>query len=113
LTSGGAIRQGSFIGLREDKPAAEVHLDELQVASADGRDLKVAGIAISNPARLVYPADQISKLEVARYYERVGELMLPFVAKRPLALLRAPSGITGELFFQKSFPNHIPEGVYQ
>jgi bifunctional non-homologous end joining protein LigD len=113
LTTEGAIRQGSFVGLREDKRAEDVHLESLHGASAGDREQKVAGIAISHPARLVYPGDQISKLELARYYETVSELMLPFVAQRPLALLRAPTGITGEIFFQKSFPSHIPEGVYQ
>ena len=90
ITRDGSIRQGSFIALREDKSASEVHLDGLQVATADSKDTKVAGIAISHPERMVYPADRISKLEVAKYYERVGELMLPFVAHRPLAIIRAP-----------------------
>ena len=113
ITRDGSIRQGSFIALREDKSASEVHLDGLQVATADSKDTKVAGIAISHPERMVYPADRISKLEVARYYERVGELMLPFVAHRPLAIIRAPGGITGEMFFQKSFSTHLPPSVHQ
>ncbi|MES2923115.1 MAG: DNA ligase D [Verrucomicrobiota bacterium] len=113
ITRDGSIRQGSFIGIREDKGAKEVHLDALQVAAPDAKDTKVAGITISNPGRMVYPADQITKMEVARYYERVGEFMLPYVANRPLAVLRAPDGITGSTFFQKSFPNHIPPHVFQ
>ncbi len=55
----------------------------------------------------------ISKMEVARYYERVGELMMPYVANRPLAILRAPEGVGGDLFFQKNFPNHLPKNVEQ
>ncbi len=113
ITHDGSIRQGSFVGLREDKAAAQVHLDGLQLASIGGKGSNVAGITISHPERLVYPAEQITKLEVARHYERVGEWMLPFVANRPLALLRAPEGITGEMFFQKSFPTHLPPHVIQ
>ncbi len=90
-----------------------MHLDALQVASADGKHATAAGITISHPERLVYPADQVTKLEVARHYERVGEWMLPYVANRPLALLRAPDGISGQTFFQKSFPNHVPPHVEQ
>lgn len=52
-------------------------------------------------------------MEVARYYERVGEFMLPYVSNCPLALLRAPAGISGEMFFQKSFPTHLPARVFQ
>ncbi|MES2440688.1 MAG: DNA ligase D [Verrucomicrobiota bacterium] len=113
ITRDGSIRQGSFLSLREDKDASEVHLDGVQVATAEGTGTKVAGITISHPDRMVFPGDEISKMEVARYFERVGHLMLPFVANRPLSILRAPSGISGELFFQKSFPTHLPEHVYQ
>ena len=113
ITRDGAIRQGSFIGLREDKPASDVHLDAVQSSAADSKGTQVAGIPISNPGRMVYPADQVTKIEVACYYERVGELMLPYVANRPLAILRAPGGITGEMFFQKVFTTHIPLSVHQ
>ena len=113
ITREGSIRQGSFISLREDKAASEVHLDGLQVATSDNKGAKVAGMVISHPERLVYPSDHISKMEVARYYERVGELMLPYVANRPLAIIRAPKGITGEMFFQKNFTTHVPPSVHQ
>jgi bifunctional non-homologous end joining protein LigD len=126
ITREGLIRQGSFIALREDKPPQDVHLDAVQKAVAlptskrtssmktktSGGKSVVQGVAISHPDRVVYPADNITKLEVAEYYERVGDLMLPFVGRRPLALLRAPSGIQGELFFQKSFTTHIPADVF-
>lgn len=113
ITRDGSVRQASFVAFREDKSADEVHMDAVQIATVEGKGTKVAGITISNPDRMVFPGDGIAKLEVAKYYERVGELMLPFVANRPLALLRAPAGITGELFFQKSFTTHVPDGVHQ
>lgn len=113
ITRDGSIRQGSFVGMREDKKAPEVHLEGVQQAAADSKGSKVAGMVISHPDRVVYPADGITKLEVARHYERVGEWMLPHLAKRPLAVIRAPSGITGELFFQKAFTTHVPPHVHQ
>lgn len=111
LTREGSIRQGSFVSLREDKPSTEVHLDPVEKASAKGKGNTVAGIEISHPERVVFPDDAITKLEVARYYERVGELMMPHLKDRPLALLRAPDGIGGDMFFQKSFKNHVPPHV--
>ena len=112
LTSDGSIRQGSFISLREDKPAADVHLDAISKGTTNEEDLKVMNIAISHPERIVFPEDGITKLEVARYYERVGELMLPYVKNRPLAIIRAPDGIGGQTFFQKSFKAHVPDHVH-
>jgi bifunctional non-homologous end joining protein LigD len=112
ITRDGSVRQGSFIGLREDKNASDVHMDLLQTAHPGDAKIKVAGIVISHPERMVYPDDQVSKLEVAQYYERVGKLMLPYVRNRPLAVLRAPEGLGGETFFQKSF-THLPPHVFQ
>lgn len=111
ITREGSIRQGSFVALREDKAAKDVHLDPVQIAKTDAKDVKVAGITVSNPGRMVFPADEVTKLEVVNYYENVSELMLPYLMNRPLAILRAPEGITGELFFQKSFTRHVPKHV--
>jgi bifunctional non-homologous end joining protein LigD len=113
LTREGSIRQGSFVALREDQSAAEVHLDAIVTTRTRENPMKVAGITISHPDRVVYPADGITKMEVARFYERVADYMLPHLMNRPLALLRAPSGISGNMFFQKSFRNHLPDQVTQ
>jgi bifunctional non-homologous end joining protein LigD len=109
LTRDGSIRQGSFVSLREDKPASDVHVNPVEAIGGLGST--VLGVEISHPDRVVYPDDGVTKLEVARFYERVGELMLPHVVERPLALLRTPEGIAGEKFFQKSFKAHVPPHV--
>ncbi|MCW1886013.1 DNA ligase D [Luteolibacter flavescens] len=113
ITRDGSIRQGCFIALREDKGPREVHLDGIRSASAHNESSKVCGIVISNPDRVVFPSDGITKIEVASYFERVGELMMPFLIRKPLAVLRAPEGLAGQQFFQKSFPTHLPRHVYQ
>lgn len=111
ITRDGSIRQGSFISLREDKTAKEVHLDSVEQASIGEEEATVRGIVITHPERVVFPDDGIQKLEVARYHDRIAELMLPHVVDRPLALLRAPDGIGGGSFFQKSFKDHVPPKV--
>lgn len=113
ITGEGSIRQGSFLALRDDKAAKEIHLDAFATTSTSEEKMKVADITITHPDRVVFPADGITKMEVARYYERIAGYMLPHLMNRPLALLRAPSGISGEVFFQKSFPRHLPEQVTQ
>lgn len=107
LTREGSIRQGSFIGLREDKPAEAVRLETVPAGAGN----QIAGVKITHPDRLVFPADGIPKIEIARHYEAVAEYMVPYVFGRPLSILRAPDGITGETFFQKNFPTHLPPGV--
>lgn len=53
----------------------------------------VAGIGISHPERVFYPADGITKLDLARYYEAIGEHIVPHVRRRPLTLLRCEGNI--------------------
>lgn len=107
ITREGSIRQGSFISLREHKPARNVRLE----APASGTSPTVLGAKITHPDRVVFPRDHVTKIQVARYFEQVGELMEPYIARRPLAILRAPDGIDGQTFFQKNFPTHIPPSV--
>ena len=111
-THDGLVRQASFEGLREDKPEADVGRERPQpsarTAAASNsrrktaaRDSVVAGIAITHPDRLLYPEAKITKLRVAQYYERIAPRMLPYVERRPLAIVRCPEGPGGPCFFQK------------
>ena len=68
---------------------------------AKGVSPTVAGISISNPDRLIYPDLGATKLDVARYFERVGEWMVPHVEGRPLTLVRCPDGVRGDCVYMK------------
>ncbi len=80
ITRDGSVRQASFIAMRDDKVPADVHLEGIQSATAEANEARVAGIAISHPDRVVYPDVGITKMEVARYFERTADLLLPFEA---------------------------------
>ena len=59
----------------------------------------VAGVVISHPDRVIYPDLGISKLQLARYYERIGEWILPHIAGRPLTLVHCPEGVAAPCNF--------------
>jgi bifunctional non-homologous end joining protein LigD len=61
----------------------------------------VSGVRISHPDRVIDRSTGVRKLELAEYYASVASWMLPFLKDRPVALVRAPEDIGGELFFQK------------
>jgi len=72
--------------------------------TAAGTD-SVMGVSISTPGKSLWPdagdGRPVSKLELARYYEAVGDWMMPHVAGRPCSLVRAPDGIGHGKFFQR------------
>lgn len=54
-----------------------------------------AGVPISHPDRIVYQEPHTTKLALARYYEAIGDAMLPHVQGRPLTLVHCPEGLAG------------------
>jgi bifunctional non-homologous end joining protein LigD len=72
---------------------------------------RVAGIAISNPDKLLYPEAGITKLAIARYYEAIGELIVPHLRDRPLTLVRCPNGWDKPCFYQKHATASVSEHV--
>ena len=68
-------------------------------------------IRITHADRPVFPDQSLTKLDLARHYERVAPLMLPYLKDRPLALQAYPNGIGGEGFFMKAVPKYFPEWV--
>lgn len=68
-------------------------------------------VRITHSDRIVFPRARLTKVDLARHYERVAPLMLPYVRGRPLALQAYPSGIDAAGYFMKSVPDYFPEWV--
>jgi bifunctional non-homologous end joining protein LigD len=113
-TADGMVRQAAFKDLRTDKPAAEVKAEqpaepeEVDVEMPKPRSTskqkaagkpEVMGVNISNPNKEMWPG--VTKLDLARYYEQVGDWLLPHVKGIPCSIVRAPDGYTKEQFFQR------------
>ena len=65
----------------------------------------VLGVTLSHPDKVLWPAagdaEVVTKLDLAEYYEAIGEWLLPYLKGRPCSLVRAPEGVGGEQFFQR------------
>jgi bifunctional non-homologous end joining protein LigD len=98
---GGASSNGRHTPRAHPRPAAGI-----------SRDQPILGITISNPDRVVYPEDGITKRDVAEYYAAIGQRMMPHIAGRPLTVVRCPQGRAAQCFYQKHFEGAIGPGLH-
>jgi bifunctional non-homologous end joining protein LigD len=78
--------------------------------------VEVAGVEISKPDKELFPKSErgaaVTKLDLARYYESVAEVMLPHLRSRPVNMQRFPDGIGKMSFYEKKVPSHFPDFVH-
>lgn len=134
-TKSGHIRHSVFRGLRTDKPskaitrekpvpARAIAKDDAKVSkgktqtpkdapgaakdSGPAAEVPKTSLRVTNPERVIDASTGTTKLELVRFYALVAPLLLDHLKARPVSLVRAPSGIEGELFFQKHLEGKIP-----
>jgi bifunctional non-homologous end joining protein LigD len=114
-TRDGSARAPSFLGLREDKSPAEcVREDEAPVAVPPPSIVPKTvarpktAVTLSNPDKVLYPRDGITKRRIFDYYTAIAPTMLRHLEGRPLTLQRWPDGIDGEEWYQQNAPEKVP-----
>jgi bifunctional non-homologous end joining protein LigD len=132
------LRAPVFLRLRDDVDAKNVKREPLSPRRRPGPNLNVIDevvaqldaakrdftlavgshrIRITNLDRVYWPANDalrepaVTKRTLLRYFAQVSPYMLPHLAERPLTMIRMPSGIDGERFFQKHWEQERPEFV--
>jgi bifunctional non-homologous end joining protein LigD len=138
-TADNLVRQASFQGLREDKPATEVVREKVTISpnpggkgrashaahtpvaakaapSKSSRETTNAGtehpaIRLTHPDKVLDPESQLTKQQLADYYWAIAPHMLPHIAGRPLSLVRCPDGAAKPCFFQKHATGTLPKGI--
>ncbi len=108
-TREGRLRHPVFRGLREDRDPEDISMPESRTgrgagarrAAASPNRVRVEGVALTHPERVLYPHQGITKLGLAEYYAAVSDWILPQLRHRPLSLLRCPQGRGKQCFFQK------------
>jgi bifunctional non-homologous end joining protein LigD len=124
-THGDRVRQASFQGVREDKPAKDVVRETKAVAAEaktatkrsapvrprrstpNKKDDMVGKVKLTHPDRVYWEDGHITKRDLAEYYKEVWPWMKPHLVGRPIALVRCPEGADGQCFFQK----HATAGI--
>jgi bifunctional non-homologous end joining protein LigD len=91
---------------KRNPPRVFRSLGSIRAANSPG-NVKIAGIKLTHPDRVLYPDQGITKLDLAHYYEQVGDWMISHVEKRPLTLVRCPEGHEKQCFYQR----HITQSM--
>ena len=138
-TDEGRLRFPVFQGIRDDiepeacttaapsellddaSPSAEPEPTQLEAAPmlvSNGRndkkevvDTSPHRVTISNPRKVYWPEDGITKGQLVEYYEQIADVILPFLKNRPVILVRYPDGIEGKNFYQWNVPDKTPSWV--
>ena len=136
FTDEGAVRQGSYKGLRKDKKPMEIvdeqpkDVDEVAKAGAktigrktvakpsvivsvekptDHGAITIEGVKVTHPDKVIFPGQGITKRTLAEYFLAVADHILPHVKDRPISLVRCPDGADGDCFFQKHASPGFPK----
>jgi bifunctional non-homologous end joining protein LigD len=124
-TPAAAIENGAFRGGRQfEEVVKEQAMSNAKTAGPsqavrssaargklESRADSVAGVALSNPERILFPEQGVSKRELARYYEAIADWILPHIIDRALTLVRCPQGRAKKCFYQKHWSAALPEAV--
>jgi bifunctional non-homologous end joining protein LigD len=88
-------------------------LRALEDAKRDGTLVLPDGsrLDVTNPAKVFWPAERLTKGDLLRYYVQVAPWLVPIVSDRPLVMKRFPNGVTGKAFYQQRAPDDVPDGV--
>ncbi len=98
------LRAPRYKGLRPDKGGTN---DGAPVKPKLVTDAVLASLWITNPEREMFAKGGPSKLDLALYYAKVGDWMLPEIIERPITLVRCPTGKLEDTFYQR----HASEGM--
>jgi DNA ligase D len=115
-TADGILRHAVYQGLRADKAAdASIRAAPEPPPKVERKryvtDADLASIWVTNPDREMFGAGGPSKLDLALYYARVGDWILPELIGRPVSLLRCPTGKAADCFFQRHALSGMPDAI--
>jgi bifunctional non-homologous end joining protein LigD len=128
-TTDNLVRQASFKGLREDKPASEVVREKTSAGIPNARNMAASNKSrshatsaasanisptlprITNPDKVIDRESGLTKQQFVTYYAEVASHILPHIADRPLSIVRCPSGTAAKCFFQKHVKPGLPKGI--
>ncbi len=76
-------------------------------------ETEIDGVRLTSPDKVLYPEQGVTKRDLAEYYLAVADVMLPHVARRPITLVRCPTGRQKKCFYQRHAGSGVPPELKQ
>jgi bifunctional non-homologous end joining protein LigD len=76
--------------------------------AAAKEEIEIAGVRLTSPDKVLYPEQGTTKRDLAEYYLAVADHILPHVARRPITLVRCPTGRQKKCFYQRHAGSGVP-----
>ena len=108
-TAEGRLRAPVYLGLRDDRPAADVIRERRPMELELRRGRRV--LRLSKLEKPFWPEEGITKGDLLAYYRDVAPVLVPHLRGRPFTMKRYPDGWQGKHFFQKDAPAHMPDWI--
>jgi bifunctional non-homologous end joining protein LigD len=109
-----AASKGAKKVVKGPKPPVHPAPEEVAVppqGRSKKKEVEIAGVRFSNPERVLYPEQGVTKEELGIYYARIADWILPHLKDRPLTLVRCPEGRAKQCFYQKHIGETVPAAV--
>ena len=108
-TPKGYLRAPIFAGLRLDREPKECQREMGKEPEEQAQDLPYG--FLSNLDKVFWPSEGYTKRDLVQFYHEIGDVLVPYLAHRPMVLERFPDGMEGESFYQKNAPEFLPEWI--
>jgi bifunctional non-homologous end joining protein LigD len=76
--------------------------------AAAREEIEIAGVRLTSPEKVLYPEQGTTKRDLAEYYLAIADHILPHVARRPITLVRCPTGRQKKCFYQRHAGSGVP-----
>jgi bifunctional non-homologous end joining protein LigD len=73
--------------------------------------VRLGGAVITNPSKVFWPDEGLTKLDLAQFYARIAGHILPWMKSRAVTMERCPEGIRRACFYQKQAPDNLPDDI--
>jgi bifunctional non-homologous end joining protein LigD len=106
------MQDNNWLLIKEkDQYVGKINIQDFQTSIKTGRTMEEIArnqsqqVTITNPQKLIFKKEKVTKQMIFDYYKEIGKRMMPFLENRLISTVRAPEGLEQEVFFMKHLNN--------